>query len=140
MMSIPRSEASMRGVFASVLAGMVGGCTIGPSLEMPLSIQPSARLEIYWVHIYKNPKGLLVTGRVRRPSINMAPLWGHLHFAGVVDTGTPSPSVDARIGAVPARGNRSASFSALLRTDRPQDIRSVSISYRAAADTGPGKK
>lgn len=145
MSGLPRGGMWLRGAFASMLAGTLTACVGGPALEMPVSVQPSDRLEIYWVHVYQHPKGLLVTGKVRRPSINMAPLWGHLHIVGAADPRTASPSVDARPGTLPARGNRSAPFAALLRTDRPQDVRSVSVSYRAQADAmmpraDPGKK
>lgn len=112
----------------------LSACSYGPRLETTVITLPGRQLAIYGVRSYAHEKGLLVTGRVRRQAPLSRPIWGHLHVQGLFEDRRPPVTVDTRWGTLSPRGNKSATFTALLRTPTPLEIKSVTVEYRAAPD------
>lgn len=123
-----------RHVLVPILAFLLPACSLGPRLDTAIFSNPSKRLSIYGTRAYEQDKGLLVTGWVKRPRLATGAIWGHLHIEGLYGDRRPPVTVDTRWGTLSVRGSRSATFSALLPTSSPLEIKSVRIEYRAEAD------
>lgn len=124
---------------AFLAAGAVSGCAYGPELAVPVTYVPNDRLTIYGIRAYSADRGILVSGRVRRPGVSVGPLWGHLHIVASVQDGLPI-AVDTRwSGNLSGRSYRSASFSTLIRTSMPDRVEAISVSYRAGSDQSKRK-
>jgi len=120
---------------ALALAFILPACSLGPRVETAIAASPNKVLAIYSTRAYAQKKGLLITGSVRRPALFKGAIWGHLHVVGFYEDGRPPVSVDTRWGTLSPRGSRSATFSALLPTSAPLEIKTVRIEYRAEADS-----
>lgn len=117
------------------LAFLLPACSLGPRLETEIFASPSKRLTIYGTHAYAQKRGLLITGSVRRSTLAKGAIWGHLHVVGLYEDRRPPVSADTRWGTLSHRGSRSATFSALLPTSAPLEIKSVRVEYRAESDS-----
>jgi hypothetical protein len=119
---------------ALLLAGTLCGCVAGPELKTPFVAHGSDRLTIQWLHAYPDRKGVLIQGHVNGTAPTRAPIPGHLHITAHFSDNSPPLAVDTRWARMPVRGSRIASFSALLRTERPELIDSIHVEYRLSAD------
>ena len=119
-------------VIASALAS--SACTSVPALTTPVLATQANHLTIYGAQAYSDKRGMIVRGWVRRPVLDITPLWGHLHIAASFVDNRPPLAVDARWSTIPSRGIRSAPFFALLRTPQPAEIKSVRVEYRTERD------
>lgn len=117
------------------LAFVLPACSLGPRVETAITASPNKVLAIHGTRAYAQKKGLLITGSVRRPPLLKGAIWGHIHVVGLYEDGRPPVSVDTRWGTLSARGSRSATFSTLLPTSAPLEIKSVRIEYRAESDS-----
>lgn|SRR3546814_613047 len=116
------------------MLALLSGCISGPPLPTAVIASPGKRLEIYGIRTYQHKKGVLVTGTVRRPMLFTGPIWGHLHVVGLFEDRRPPIVVDTRWGTLSPRGSRIASFSTVLPTSDPLEIKSVRVEYRAEGD------
>ena len=114
----------------------LGGCAAGPGLAVPVSRAGSDRLQIFWVKAHAARAGVEVSGRVRRAPLYVGMIGGHLHVEGRFADGRPPVVTDTRWGGLPSRGTASASFGAVLRTDRPADITEIRVEHRLHDDNG----
>jgi hypothetical protein len=128
-----------RSVVIAMAAGAVAGlsgCAGGPRLAVPVSQAGSDRLQIFWVKAHAVRDGIEVGGRVRRQPLYVGVIGGHLHVEGRFADGRPPVVTDTRWGGLPSRGSTSASFGAILRTDRPADIVAIRVEHRLRDDEG----
>jgi len=93
-------------------------------------------LQIFWVKAHAVRDGIEVGGRVRRQPLYVGVIGGHLHVEGRFADGRPPVVTDTRWGGLPSRGSTSASFGAILRTDRPADIVAIRVEHRLRDDEG----
>ncbi len=121
--------------FALAAAGL-GGCAVGPRLAVPVSQAGSARLQVFWVSAHARADGIDVIGRVRRRPMYVGVIGGHLHVEARFSNGRPPVVADTRWGGLPSRGSTSASFGAVLRTDRPAEITAIHVEHRLRDDEG----
>lgn len=127
---------SVAGAALALVAAGLGGCAVGPKLAVPVSQAGSARLQVFWVSAHARPDGVEVIGRVRRQPLYVGVIGGHLHVEGRFSDGRPPVFVDTRWGGLPSRGSTSASFGAVLRTDRAADITAIRVEHRLRDDEG----
>ncbi len=120
---------SIAGVALAMSAAGLGGCAVGPRLAVPVSQAGSQKLQIFWVSAHANKDGVEVIGRVRRQPLYVGVIGGHLHVEGRFADGRPPVVTDTRWGGLPSRGSTSASFGAVLRTDRPADIVAIRVEH-----------
>lgn len=125
---------AIRPTLIIALLVLLTGCISGPPLQTKVIASPSKRLEIYGVRTYRDERGILVVGSVRRPVLAKGAIWGHLHIVGMFDDRRSPIAVDTRWGSLSPRGSRSAPFSAVLPTSSPLEVKSVRIEYRAERD------
>lgn len=121
---------SIAGVVLAVSATGLGACTVSPRLAVPVSQTSSQKLQIFWASAHANKDGIEVIGRVRRRPLYLGVIGGHLHVDGRFADGRPTVFADTRWGGLPSRGSTSASFGAVLRTDRPADIVAIRVEHR----------
>ncbi|MBN8849234.1 MULTISPECIES: hypothetical protein [unclassified Sphingomonas] len=119
---------------ALVAALALTACVGGPAVPTPIAPISTKQLRIYGVRAYLQSRGLLVMGQVRRPPLDLGPLWGHLHVTASFRDGRPPLVVDTRWGTISPRGVRSALFAAVLRTQDPGQIELVRVEYRPVSD------
>lgn len=127
---------SFAGLALAVSGVALGGCAVGPRLTVPVSEAGSQKLQIFWVSAHANKEGVEVIGRVRRRPLYIGVIGGHLHVEGRFADGRPPVVADTRWGGLPSRGASSASFGAVLRTDRPADIVAIRVEHRLRDDDG----
>lgn len=109
-------------------------CASAPLLDMPVARANSTSLRIVWVASRSDPRGVLITGGVRRVPLSIGPIDGHLHIEGRFADGRPPIVTDAIWTGLPLRGSAPGHFRALLRADRPAEITSVSVEHRYRRD------
>lgn len=81
--------AMIRGLPIISMVALLTGCVSGPPLQTAVVVGPDKPLKIYGVRTYRDKKGLLVMGTVRRPMLFTGPIWGHLHVVGLFDDRRP---------------------------------------------------
>lgn len=119
---------------ALLVTACLAGCA-RPELSMPLTPQQSDRLKIMWLHAYPHKEGVRLSGKVRRPLLSRTPVSGHLHIIAHHSDGSPPLIADTRWGRFSRRGNRTAPFAVLLRTEHPERIDEIKVEYRAMPDS-----
>lgn len=126
-------------VIAAVAALLLGACTAGAPLSVPLAAAPSGRLMVRSVHADDKGDAVLVHGVVRRATLDRGPLWGHLHVeARFADGRTPVKAGTRWIGAAP-RGARLGRYTATLPIADATSVAGITVSYvsGAHADEAP---
>lgn len=120
---------------ASVLACSLTACVSGPELRLPITARSDDCLQVVWLHTYPHKAGILLMGHVRRTGAAVGPVWGHLHVVAEFSDGSKPLVVDTRwSGSISRRGNRTAPFSTVLRTENPGRISSINVEYRIKHD------
>ncbi len=119
---------------ALLITASLTGCAAGPKINLPTVAAGNDRMQITWLHTYKDKGGVRVQGHVRRAPQTHGAIGGHLHVVAYFTDGTQPVIVDTHWGQLPSRGNRMAPFNALLPTDNPDGIDRIVVEYR------PGSK
>lgn len=126
----------MTALTALLVTASLTGCATGPKINLPTAATGSDRIQIMWLHTYKDKGGVRVQGHVRRAPQAHGLIGGHLEVVGYFSDGTQPVAVDAHWGALPSRGSRMAPFRALLRTANPDGIARIAVEYRPGAKDG----
>lgn len=121
---------SVAALAALLTVATLAGCVTGPKLNPSMTGMGSDRLQILWLHAYKDKQGVRLLGHVRRNTGGVGPVGGHLHVVGYFADGSPPLVADTRWGTLPRRGGGMASFSILLRTLRPDHVERITLEHR----------
>jgi hypothetical protein len=120
---------------ATFATGLLSGCISGPELRLPLEARRNGQVDIVWLHAYPDKQGVLLLGNVRRQTLAVGPLWGHVHINVQFNGGTETVGSDTQwFGNLSPRGGNTARFAALLRTPHQDKISRISVEYRADPD------
>lgn len=115
---------------ALLITASLTGCATGPKVNLPTVATGNDRIQIMWLHTYKDKGGVRVLGHVRRAPQTFGAIGGHLHVVAYFTDGTQPVVADTRWGSLPIRGSRMSPFSALLRTSNPDGIDRIAVEYR----------
>ncbi len=120
---------------AILLAAALAGCARGPELTITPRTISGKPLRIWTVHAEDKGDIVLVSGMVRRPALAHGSVPGHLHVVASFADGRPDIVADTRWGSIPARGSRTAYYSARLPIADASAVNTITVSYVGSADT-----
>lgn len=113
---------------------LVAACANGPAPALPSSMPNNPYLKLDSLRARPKQSGLLIMGDVLASRSRARPVGAHLHVTGLLADGTPAASSDTNWDTLPVQGSRLAGFSALLRIEHPELIKSVSVELRFGPD------
>lgn len=118
------------GVIASLMA--TAGCAgIRPAtIPILFASGDAPATQLFWLHSYQIPNGMLVTGRIRAPLARLRSLSGHLDVTVRFADQRPDLVTETRWRTAPRRGRRTADFRAVIKTGAPDIITSIRVEYR----------
>lgn len=129
-------KRSRQSIALALAAATLAGCATGPKVNLPAVALGNDRVQIIWLHSYRDKGGVRVLGHVQRAPQSYGTIDGHLHVVAYFTDGTPPVAVDTHWGPLPVQGNRKAPFSALLPASHPDSIERISVEYRPASKDG----
>ena len=120
------------GLTSVTLALAVGGCSMGPELEIPITQNSNERVSIRWAHAYQRKHGIEVWGQVRRRNYSL--VRGHIHIEALGQSGTVLAQADAYLPKMVRHPFMAKSFGARLLVNDATAVSQLLVEVRSQAE------
>jgi len=119
-------------LLATTLAFAIGGCSTGPELGTPISVNSSDRVAVRFVHAYRGKHGIEISGQVRRKNNRL--VRGHIHVEALGRSGEVLARKDAYLPMMVRYPLAAKSFGVSLVVEDVSEVERLLVEIRTKPD------